>query len=432
MRAFFKLLFVRWLLAALIAPGLCFAQANPASMQFAVGSLVAAKAGQRGFAANDPRMSSTMQGIGSSIVGTTAAAAVVTAAGVTAPAWITTAAVLGLGALFSAGISLAVDKIKAWWFKSDGSVQVQVTDNGPSTVDYSVPVMPKNQADAQACTVTNIYNWCDPNGGSYTGCLSPWAQNPTNFCRPGWAPDGKTSTTFVDAMDRAGYSYASKSAPGEVQLKSASDAIATLTPEQKAAPLNPEVLAAVADQAWKTASEQPGYAGIPYSSSSPITAGDANAYQSANPTTYPTVGDAVAPVSAPAGQPAATPWTPAVPGAVTQPGTGTTPGETTSPESKPIDWGVFSPPALEETPTMGSILDPLFTLWPAWSSFSFPAHQSECPMPSFTLPGGVLNGYTMHFTQMCDFLEANNVRVAMQAAFAVAWAILIVFIVMGA
>jgi hypothetical protein len=55
-----------------------------------------------------------------------------------------------------------------------------------------------------------------------------------------------------------------------------------------------------------------------------------------------------------------------------------------------------------------------------------------CPTPSFTLPGGVLNGQTVHFTQMCDFLEANNVRVAMQAAFAVAWAILIVFIVMGA
>lgn len=432
MRDFFKLFIVRWLFIALVSPGLCFAQANPASMQSAVSALVASKAGQRGFAANDPRMASTMQGIGSTVAGSAAAAAVVTVAGVTAPAWITAAVGVGLAALFSAGISLAVDKIKTWWFNSDGSVQVQVTDSGPSTVDYSVPVMPKNQTDAAVCVTTSIYNWCDETGPSFRGCLPPGAQNPTNFCRPGWALDGKTSTTFVDAMNRAGYSYATKTAPGDIQLKSASDAVAGLTDEQKAAPLNPEVLAAVADRAWKTASEQPGYEGIPYSSGSPITAADATAYQSSSPSTYPTVGDAVAPVTAPAGQPASAPWTPVIPSAVTQPGTGTTPGETTSPESKPIDWGVFAPPALEETPTIGSILDPLFNMWPAWASFSFPPHQSECPMPSFTLPNGVLNGYTMHFTQMCDFLEANNVRVAMQAAFAVAWAILIVFIVMGA
>lgn len=430
MRTFFKLFLVRWFCLALVSPGLCFAQANPASMQSAVSALVVSKAGQRGFAANDPRMASTMQGIGSTVLGAAASAAVVTAAGVTAPAWITAAVGVGLAVFFSAGISLAVNKIKAWWFNSDGSIKVQVTDGGSAQVDYGWPVVPINANDAATCVNTSIMNWCDPNGPSFQGCLTKGAQNPTNFCRPGY--NSVTSTTFEDAMSRAGYTYRTILSPGETRTKTATDAVAALTDEQKAAPLNPEVLAAVADQAWKTASEQPGYAGIPYSSSNPITPADATAYQSANPASYPTVGDAVAPVIAPAGQSATAPWTPVIPSVGTQPSTGTDTGEVTNPESKPIDWGVFTPPAVEETPTIGSILDPLFNLWPAWASFSFPPHQSECPMPSFSLPDGVLNGYTMHFTQMCDFLEANNVRVAMQAAFAVAWAILIVFIVMGA
>jgi hypothetical protein len=43
-----------------------------------------------------------------------------------------------------------------------------------------------------------------------------------------------------------------------------------------------------------------------------------------------------------------------------------------------------------------------------------------------------MGGRTVVFDQMCTFLEASNVRPAMQAAFAVAWSILIVFIIMGA
>jgi hypothetical protein len=143
------------------------------------------------------------------------------------------------------------------------------------------------------------------------------------------------------------------------------------------------------------------------------------------------VGDAVSPqVSTDGASPFSFPSSAASAGTGTGTNTGTDTGSTS--DSKPIDWGTFNPPQLEETPAIGSIIDPLLNLWPAWASFSFPQHQSVCPTPSFTLPAGVLNGSTVHFTQMCDFLEANNVRVAMQAAFAVAWAILIVFIVMGA
>jgi len=431
MQAFFMSFFVRWCLALMVAPGVCSAL-DPTPMQRSVAALIQNKASQRGISASDPRISPTMNAIGSSVAGTAAAAAVVTAAGVTAPAWITAGVVMGLGVLFSAGISLAVDKIASWWFNDDGTVKVQVqqSDNGPVVVDFSYPVMPVNKADADACSTSMIMNWCDPEGSSFSGCLPPGAQNPTNSCRPGWSPDGKTSTSFSQAMQLAGYTYRTITPPPVVQTKTASDAIATLTDEQKAQPLNPQVLAALADNAWKTASEQPGYAGVPYISGDPITTADAVAVQAASPASYPTVGDAVAPVSAPAGQPAAAPWTPAVSAPVAQPST--EPEPSPNPETKPIDWGIFTPPTLEATPTIESVLDPLFNLFPAWSSFSFPAHQSVCPTPSFSLPQGVLNGHTLHFTQMCDFLEANNVRVAMQAAFAVAWAILIIFIVMGA
>jgi len=215
-----------------------------------------------------------------------------------------------------------------------------------------------------------------------------------------------------------------------------SGAISTLPDSDKAKPVNPLIVATIADNAWKQAASQPGYTGLPYDASDPITAADAQAWQQANPANWPTVGDAVSPQVSTDG--ASSPFSfsssSASPGTGTGTGTGTNTGTDTSSntDSKPIDWGTFSPPELEQTPTISSIIDPLLNLWPAWALFSFPQHQSVCPTPSFTLPGGVLAGQTVHFTQMCDFLEANNVRIAMQAAFAVAWAILIVFIVMGA
>jgi hypothetical protein len=191
-------------------------------------------------------------------------------------------------------------------------------------------------------------------------------------------------------------------------------------------------VAQIADKAYQYAASQPGYAGVPYDASNPITAADAQAVMQANPALWPTVGDMVSPQPAPSGQPIGQPFTVPVPSSVSNPDGGTDPSPGASNKVEVTNFGDFAAPILESTPTVQSIVDPLLNLWPSWSNFAFPQHESSCPRPSFTLPGGVMNGATVNFTQMCDFIDQNNVRQAMQAAFAVAWAIVIVFIVMSA
>jgi hypothetical protein len=425
MNNFLRLFLVRWIVALLMMPGLCFAL-SPSTMQKSISLLIQNKAIQRGAVAGGAGVTSTLGAIGADVVGTAAAAAVVTAAGVTAPAWITAAVVMGLGALIGAGVLLAVDGASQWYFNSDGTVKLQTA--GAVVVDYSQMARPNDPALAASCTPQLTYNWCDQTH-QFTSCAYPGSFNPTLPCKPGYS--ATTASSFGEAMQQSGYSYQTKPGDSTTQTKSISDAIDALTPQEKAKPLNPQVLAAIANAAWEQASLKPGYIGMPYDAANPITAADATALQQTNPSFYPTVSDAVSPQPSTSTDPAESPWVLPVT-TVTTPDTGSDPATDPKPQKVEIDWGVFTPPGLEETPSIASIIDPLLNLWPTWSKFAFPPHASECPMPTYTLPHGVLNGQAIHFTQMCDFLEISHVREAMQAAFTVAWAIMIVFIVMGA
>lgn len=428
MRAFFRSFLVRWLVVLMLSPALASAQAVPSRMQSAISSLIQSKGLKRGFAANDPRIGSTLQSAGSTVAGAAVSAAVVTAAGVTAPAWITAGIGVGLAALFSVGIDLAIDGIR-WLINGDGSV---------SSVATSQPYNgQRNWADGQYVDAIRLNDYCQPDINGTNGTVG--GTLPFNYWCAGRGTAGHAAAPGESPMPmNASIMNNGASAPGPQVGANLPSAISSLTSDQQAKPVNPQLLATLADTAWKQAASQPGYSGLPYDASDPITAVDAQALQQSSPSAWPTVGDAVSPQASTNPDASASPWSlpaPSTSGS-TSPGTGTStnPGTSTgtTPSSQPIDWGTFSPPALEETPTVGSILDPLFNLWPAWTSFSFPQHQSVCPTPSVTLPATVINGATLHFTQMCDFLEANNVRYAMQAAFAVAWAIVIVFIVMGA
>lgn len=456
MRAFFRLFLVRWLIVLTLSPGLCSAQALPSRMQTAVSSLIQAKAIKRGFAANDPRFGSTLQAAGSTVAGSAAAAALVTLAGVTAPAWLTAAVTVGLGALLSVGISLAVDGVK-WLLNGDGSVALTTPAPSPAPVSVNGPYWSANNffsaaaSSPQAAIIAAASDaWisgggqiisCDTSNPGVANCVmwdghTKWADGTpytisgsgaqTANYNPSGSPCGSST-----GVCRNGVAFTLSGSDSTSTASSLADAVSKMSDADKSSPANPLAIAAIADNAWKQAASQSGYNGLPYDASDPISAADAQAWQQANPSSWPSVGDLVSPqVSS-----GSSPWSlSASSDSSSSPGTSTGTGSTTgtTPSSQPIDWGTFSPPALEETPTIGSILDPLFNLWPAWASFSFPQHQALCPTPSFTLPATVVNGATLHFTQMCDFLEANNVRYAMQAAFAVAWAILIIFIVMGA
>lgn len=453
MRLFLKLLVVRWLIVLMLLPGLVQAQALPvSSMQKAMSSLIGSNLAKRGVtAANDARYAATFQGVGVGIGSAAAASALVTAAGVTAPAWVTVAATAALGALLAYGADLAIDGLKRI-FNPDGSSAGTPTtppsQRGPDT--YSYAGFQGGSAEAVATAYIADFNaqivaGCQP-GYSCTGRYfleRCYAYAGSWTCQLGFTQNGNVETNArnIQVGVSAGVPYTCdgptingvcQNPATTVVTGTPSEIVAALSDAEKAKPASPHLVAQIADKAYQYASLQPGYAGVPYDASQPITAADAQAVMQANPASWPTVGDIVSPQAAPSGQPASVPFTVPVPVPVPQPGGSTDPSPGTSDKVEVTNFGNFAAPTLEPTPTVESIVDPLLSLWPSWSNFAFPQHESSCPRPSFTLPGGVMNGATVNFTQMCDFIEQTNTRQVMQAAFAVAWAIVIVFIVMSA
>jgi hypothetical protein len=104
----------------------------------------------------------------------------------------------------------------------------------------------------------------------------------------------------------------------------------------------------------------------------------------------------------------------------------TTPAGTTTTEVKAqIDWGTFTPPELEQTPTAVSILDPLFNFFPSWKNYHLPTHSSECPKPSFTA-----FNHVFVFDQLCTYTE--SIRPQLQALFMVLWSIIVFVIILSA
>jgi len=65
--------------------------------------------------------------------------------------------------------------------------------------------------------------------------------------------------------------------PAPPPVKSPGDAVADVPELERIKPLNPLIVADIADAMWRQAAAAPGYAGIPYDAANPITAADATA-----------------------------------------------------------------------------------------------------------------------------------------------------------
>jgi hypothetical protein len=413
-----KKYFVRWIVALLLMPGLAYAQAQPVSkIQSAITALIQNKAIKRGFAANDPRINATIQAGGAAVIGMAASAAVVTAAGVTAPAWLTAAVVMGLGTLFSVGVSIAIDYAVKWFFNSDGSIGVaqpdplsdqaaSMTVGGPwfafgrfSAGDKSTAIKAHLSCpDGQFCsnqwnqfTVHSCYEnagqidcrikLCHPNLGTcqtenpdYMSSLRGqyFPNGAPNGCPAGQAYDNAFATCFTPNLAPV--------APPPAQ--SPTEVFTALPDAEKAKALNPAVLAAIAELTWKKASEQPGYEGLPYVASDPITAAEVQAYQQANPSTYPTVADAIAPQPSTSGAPS--PFS--LPSPSGQTGTTTPPSEGSS-----IDWSISGGGG--EIPKQAVAVSYTPTIFAA---------PTGCPAPvSFSMFG---KQYAISYGPFCDLM----------------------------
>jgi len=446
-----------------------FAAAVPAySPNFgnAMAGVIQQKAIQRGFAANDPRYTATTTAVGAALTAT--ATGLAAAAG--APLWGT----IAVGAIAAGAVALGIGALTEWLFDGNGIVTAAGGSSAPvpgaATAGQSIFQLGSYgstdsvaawkaiiSAQWNAPSISAIHfepmtpcNW----QGVYDGpvCLYVWATGSyfagqsvyingvyqadsqiiytgqAGINAAGVAPSDCASGFFTNGTCGAPWLAPSvvSNNPAPVP-KSISDSVADVPAAEMALPVNPELLAKAVNDQWAAAAAQPGYAGLPFSPSDPVTVADVQTYQAANPAAYPTVGDFLSPAVAPSGQTGA--GTVVAPSATPAPGTTTSPGINPAPAGSPqVNLGVdpvIGLPNLESTPTASGILAPILGLFPSLKSFVVPSHSSVCPSPSMDLFGKtlVLDGH-------CTLLEA--VRPTLYAVMAFVWVVIGLFIILAA
>lgn len=432
-----------------------FAAAIPAysgRMNDAVAAVVAKKAQQRGFAANDPRFGATMAGLGSAATTVAVGVGTAVAAG-TAVAWLPLLAAAGLAAVVGGGVSLAADGLYQWLFNSDGSVSTQ--DSG-SLAALSVGALSFTSANCggnggpvwassvdgvgAGCAALSYAAWGgDPSAPVYSviscdagSCLirrqpSIYSSEPFDFTV--LVSSGTSSYECASGVHGpAGCMAVAGGGAPAISNASPTDAISNIPDAELSKPLNPVLLAEAANRLWQQAAAQPGYAGLPYDLYNPVTASDAATWAAENPAFAPTVGDAIAPVASGATAPLPQGVSVPIPSAsgtavnpVTNPGI--------NPSSQPLsnlgaDPGIGTP-TLESTPTASAILAPVLGLMPSLRNFVVPSHSAVCPAPSGDFFGTafVLDGH-------CSLLE--DVRPTLSLVMAAVWLMVSTLVVLRA
>jgi len=435
------------------------AQALPAvssAVNWAVGSLVALKASAMGFAANDPRIVATENAM-SSVAESAAAGASV--------AWLGLQTAV-MAAMLAVPTPLSADSVDQWQFNANGTISIS---GNPAVAGGSVsppwsgltPGQPYwvisgfAGSSALAVVQASIQSFnAEKNGQSETaGSCTPvssvqdsctysqyLASNNqllqtvseyVNLATGSWSGPSCASGMATNSTCTA---YVASNAPAPVTPSTGTPAaaIAAIPSSDDGDPLNPTIVAAMTDALWDTASQLPGYSGLPYPVNDPVSSADAATDEAASGSSWPTIGDAVAPVTSPSGAPAANnpysipdsaPGTavPVLPASATP--TATDPGSGAQVNLGP-DPGIGSP-TLETPPTAAQILAPILGLLPDLRSYVVPSHTSVCPEPTFDLWGT-----TYTFTVQCDLLAAN--ASAIYAAFVLAYSVAALFIVLTA
>ena len=173
--------------------------------------------------------------------------------------------------------------------------------------------------------------------------------------------------------------------------------------------------------------DRPGYDGLPYPQSDPLTSADATPWIQANPELAPTVRDFVSPNPSPSSS--GNPWS--LPANPTAPNTNpaapnqntTNPGAENPVANLGPDPGIGAP-TLEAIPTAQQIVQPILDIGADLRGYRPPSHAGECPRPTIELYGThVLDAH-------CALIDDN--KAIIQAAMMLAWALMALFIVLAA
>lgn len=430
-----------------------------------IGSILNSKIGKTSAlgAEYDAKFQRTMSAITAGVTGTAttlvAGGAAVAVGAISWPALLVSA---GISGVVSGAVQLGMDGLINWlWPDSNHPTQTQISGTGLGVGDpKNFPVIPSNYpaildyygtggdiwfaastSYLAARHIRTILTTC-PGGGIFCGTGTSVGGNldytfGSTYGGPYPGPNGywskvysrqistttnPTTVTYQIVFDFSPPSGVTLLPPAYTpHWQAVGQTINDLPQGYVAQPLSDQQLAAIANAVWKnapaTATQGDTFL---YNAADPITAADIAAWRATNPQLVPTVNDFISPVAAPG----ATVVTIPNPGTEAPPVTppGVTPPTT---NTFTLDWGQFQEPTLDETPTTPSILDPIFAMWPQWNDYTFPSHTSQCPTPTFS----ALN-HTFTFDHMCIWVEM--IRPGVQAAFALVWALAVVFIVMGA
>jgi hypothetical protein len=206
---------------------------------------------------------------------------------------------------------------------------------------------------------------------------------------------------------------------------SMTDAVNLMPSSELDQPVNPQIISAIADALWQKASQQPGYNGVPYPVSNPISTGDAAAARQ-SATSWPTVRDLTTGSTNPTTD-FAVPANTGTTTPTTNPTNPTTPSDPST--NQPTvnlgpDPGIASP-TLESSPTMPQILGPILSLFSDVRAFQVPGHQGICPRPSLSAFGRMFT-----INSHCTLIEQQRSVIA--GFMAVVWMLIGLMIVLKA
>ena len=275
----------------------------------------------------------------------------------------------------------------------------------PSTYPNNCLVCAVNRNSQGKFLFTKASNFYDS-----AGCLSRWTPSNLPYFRnyPLLAPDPLSS------------------GPTTVQ-KTFADAVATAPSSAKSQKVDYATMAMMVNKLWQQAAAQPGYQGIPYQVTAPITETEVKTWAEANPAAYPTVEALLAPVTDTATGFA--PSTTTKTATAVDPATSTTSQTSTNPSTQSqVNLGPdpnITSPTLEAIPSAIQILQPLLSLFPDMKNYNVPSHAGECPKPVFQV-----FGKSLVMDQHCLIFEQN--RAALTAASLLAFALIALLIVLSA
>lgn len=444
-------------LTQLGAPARAFAP-FPGAMNNLMTETMTARGLRMGFVATDPRILETVAGMGraAATIGTEAAVGITAGTAMTWGAVILGAVVVGAG---------------VWYLASDHKYGVtcnSITDCALALLTGSgqKTLAPGGAYWSTAAVFNTTVQCSDPSGcASYVMSLktnkdytytlgAATVSNAGNVYNYAWTSTQKSSGMVTNqnpiTVTKAAGTYTGPECASGVRTKTGSDATTdkcfdvvaaaiknnaytlpdSIPGSELGKPADPATMAQVANKLWQKAANTTGYAGIPYSTTDPITAADMTKLQQTRPDLWPTVGDLTAPIAE--GAVSGTPIT-SIPmpangtKTATDPGYVAEPAKGTNPSTQPLtnlgtDPGTPAPDVGTDTPTAQSIVDPLFDWFPSISGMSLSVPGGSCPTDTLDIWGQHLV-----LDQHCAFFEryASIIAAAMLAVWTMAAAVVL-------